>query len=305
MLLKHCLEQGLSKAELADDPPLDSDGPAGPGSDGAGRRAPVARKLDPCKGIVAARLAELTAQRLYEEVRAAGYEGGCGRVREHVRTVRPREAADPVVRFATPPGRQGQVDFATFRVPWERRHALVVLGHSRPLWLRFCPRQTMALLRDGLENAFETFGGVPEELLFDQMRAVVVSDDRLAGGGLELNAEFLRFAAHWGFRVRSCRPCRARTKGKVERPIRYVRESFFHGREFGGDEDLNEQAERWRAGTANERRHGTNGRLCSSLASVPCRRVGERPRPPDPSPAAAPVVAVERRPLREYAEAVR
>ncbi len=234
-----------------------------------------------------ARLAELTAQRLYEEVRATGYEGGCGRVREHVQTVRPREAADPVVRFETPPGRQGQVDFATFRVPWGRRHALlvVVLGHSRPLWLRFCPWQTMAVLQDGLENAFETFGGVPEELLFDQMRTVVVSDDRLAGGGLELNAEFLRFAVHWGFRVRSCR---ARTKGKVERPIRYVRESFFHGRDFVGDEDLNEQAERWLTGTANERRHGTTG---------------ERPRPPDPSP--APVVAVERRPLREYAEAVR
>ena len=77
------------------------------------------------------------------------------------------------------------------------------------------------------------------------MRAVVLSDDRGSGGELILNTEFLRLAAHWGFRARSCRPYRARTKGKVERPIRYLRESFFYGRRFANDADLNEQAERW------------------------------------------------------------
>ena len=81
---------------------------------------------------------------------------------------------------------------------------------------------------EGLESAFDRFGGVPEELLFDQMRAVVLSDDRTGAGGLVLNAEFLRFATHWGFMPRSCRPYRAQTKGKVERPIRYIRESFFY-----------------------------------------------------------------------------
>ena len=101
---------------------------------------------------------------------------------------------------------------------------------------------------EGLESAFDRFSGVPEELLFDQMRAVVLSDDRAAGGGLVLNAEFLRFAAHWGFMPRSCRPYRARTKGKVERPIRYIRENFFYGRSFANDNDLNEQAARWLGG---------------------------------------------------------
>ena len=80
---------------------------------------------------------------------------------------------------------------------------------------------------------------MPADLLFDQMRAVVLSDDRSGGGELEMNAEFLRFAAHWGFMPRSCRPYRAQTKGKVERPIRYLRDSFFYGREFVNDEDLN------------------------------------------------------------------
>ena len=80
------------------------------------------------------------------------------------------------------------------------RHALVVvLSHSRLLWLRFSRRQTMAVLTEGLERAFARFGGVPKELLFDQMRAVVLSDGRVGGGELVLNAEFLRVAAHWGF----------------------------------------------------------------------------------------------------------
>ena len=291
-------------------------------SSGEARYSPRPRrphKLDAYKGIVDERLAEfplLTAQRLFDEVRAAGYEGGYSRVRDYVREARPREPAEPAVRFETPPGRQGQVDFGTFALPWGRRHALlVVLGHSRLLWLRFYPRQTMAVPAEGLESAFARFGGVPAELLFDQMRAVVVSDDRTSGGELVLNAEFLRFAAHWGFAPRSCRPYRAQTKGKVERPIRYLRESFFYGREFAGDEDLNEQAERWLEGTANVRAHGTTGerpvdrferderKALRPLADRPYRRLD------GPAPAAAPpprpqvAVEVEKRPLRVYAEA--
>ena len=88
------------------------------------------------------------------------------------------------------------------------------------------------------------------------IRAVVLSDDRAAAGGLVLNAEFLRF---WGFLPRWCRPHRAKTKGKVERPIRYIRESFFYGRSFANDDDLNEQAARWLEGTANVRRHTASG----------------------------------------------
>ena len=193
---------------------------------------------------------------------------------------------------------------------------MVVLGYSRLLWLHFFPRQTMSILMEGLESAFDRFGGVPDELLFDQMRAVVLSDDRAAGGGLVLNAEFLRFAAHWGFVPRSCRPYRARTKGKVERPIRYIRESFFYGREFANDNDLNEQAARWLEGTANVRRHATTGErpvdrferderaTLLPLANGPYRRLGAR-LAPEPARRRFPTsVEVERRPLSVYAEAL-
>ena len=165
--------------------------------------------------------------RLFEEIRAAGYAGGYTQLKEYVRQVRPAPTPEPVVRFETPPGHQAQVDFAEFRFPWGKRYALlVVLGYSRLLWLQFYPRQTMATLMRGLEEAFAFFGGVPAELLFDQMKAVIIEDERRAAGALLENAEFLRFAAHWGFRIRACRPYRAKTKGKVERPIRYVREQL-------------------------------------------------------------------------------
>ena len=234
MLLKHYLDRGVSKAELSrrfgvnrrtihnwvDTGQLDRDLAAG--ARGYSPRPPVAHKLDPYEAIIDARLEafpKLSAKRLFDEVRAAGYPGCYSRVNDYVRATRPREPVVSLVRFETPAGRQGQVDFGTFTLPWGRRHALViVLGYSRLLWLHFYTRQTMPVLMEGLESAFDRFGGVPEELLFDQMRAVVLSDDRGAGGGLVLNEEFLRFAAHWGFMPRSCRPYRAPDQGQSGAP---------------------------------------------------------------------------------------
>ena len=225
-------------------------------------RPPVDRKIDPYRGIIDHRLQEfprLSSVRLFEELRAAGYPGGYTQVKHYVATVRPTEV-EPVVRFETPPGHQGQVDFAHFRLPWGRRWALVVvLGYSRLMWVRFFARQTMQSLFDGLEQAFGYFGGVPREMLFDQMRSVIVDDQRLQGGSLVENLEFLRFAHHWQFRLRACRPYRAKTKGKVERPIRYLRENFFYGRRFLNDQDLDAQAARWLEEVANIRTHGTTG----------------------------------------------
>ena len=148
MLLKHYLDRGASKAELSrrfgvsratvhhwiETGQLDRDLAAG--ARGYSPRPPVAHKLDPYKAIVDARLEafpKLSAKRLFDEVRAAGYAGGYKRVQEYVRATRPRAPADAPVRFETPAGRQGQVDFGTFTLPWGRRHALlVVLGYTSP-----------------------------------------------------------------------------------------------------------------------------------------------------------------------------
>lgn len=328
VLLRHYLEQGLSKAAVAErlgisprtvyywvdsgqfDRELDDE----PVRYRA--RPPVLHKLDAYRGIVESRLAEypkLSAVRLFDEIKAAGYADGYTQLKEFVRAVRPRQPGDPVVRFETPPGHQAQVDFAEFRLPWGKRYALVVvLGYSGVLWLRFYSRQTMAVLIRGLEQAFEFLGGVPDELLFDQLKAVIVEDERMSGGKLLENAEFLRFAAHWGFRIRACRPYRARTKGKVERPIGYIRQGFFYGRSFVSDEDLNAQALSWMARTANVRTHRTileapqtrferdERGLLKPLAMQPYRSLVLESAKPAARPRLQSMPTVERRPLAVY-----
>jgi transposase len=328
MLLRHYLEQGTNKSALARqlgvsrdtihrwirDGDLDRDLDTDPVQ--YGPRPPVPTKLDRYKPIIEARLAaypELSAVRLLEEIRAAGYTGGYSQLTAFVQRVRPTPPPEPVIRFETPAGRQAQVDFARFRFPWGVRYALlVVLGYSRLLWCRFYPRQDMATLIDGIEDAFLYFGGVPQELLFDQMKAVITRDLRLEGGALVRNAEFLRFAHHWGFTPRACRPYRAQTKGKVERPVRYLRGNFVYGRTFLHDVDGQRQL--WLDRAANVRLHGTTrerprdrfdreerfllqplaGRRYTSL-------VVDRPTTTPAARAPRPMVVVEKRALSAYA----
>lgn len=333
MLLRHLLDQGLKKTDIAArlgvsrgliyhwlrTGQLDREVDARP----APRvRVTAPAKLAPFEPIIDARLAiypELSAVRLFEEVRAAGYAGGLSQLKCYVRRVRPRPPVEPLVRFETPPGHQAQVDFAECRFPWGKRFALlVVLGYSRVLWVQFYRRQTMATVMQGLEAAFAYVGGVPRELLFDQLKAVIVEDQRVGGGKVLENPEFLRFAAHWDFRIRACRPYRAKTKGKVERPVHYLRHNFLYGREFLGDADLNAQCLAWLDGTANVRVHGTTHEVphvrferderavLGSLAPRPYHSLVLAPEraarsTPVVLPVALPPVHVERRPLAAYA----
>jgi transposase len=338
MLLRHYLKEGLSKSEISRrldvsrdtihrmirTGQLDRDLDAEPVRYKA--RPPKPTKLDPYRALIVARLEaypRLSAVRLLEEVRAAGYAGGYTQVKEFVRTVRPREAPEPVVRFETPAGHQAQVDFGEFMFPWGKRYALVVvLGFSRLIWVRFFKRQDMRTLFQGLEEAFAFFGGVPRELLFDQMKAVITKDLRLLGGQLVINEEFLRFALHWGFKARACRPYRAQTKGKVERPIYYIRDNFVYARDFLDDAHLDAERERWQERTANVRVHATTRErprerferderhVLQALAERPYRSLILLPKKkaapaPAPQPAAAAasveVHQVERRPLAAYA----
>ena len=332
VLLRHYLKQGMTKTAVAEElgvsrrtvhywietGQLDRD--VGEDTLRYGPRPPVPTKLDRYRAIIRSRLAEypeLTAVRLFAEIKATGYSGGYTQVKEYVRVVRPRPPSEPVVRFETAPGHQGQVDFADFRLPWGKRYALlVVLGYSRQLWLRFFSRKTMAHVFEGLEAAFASFGGVPSELLFDQMKAVITRDERDAGGRVTENAEFLRFAHHWDFRVRACRPYRAKTKGKVERPVSYVRSSFFYGRTFTSDSDLNAQAQLWLDTVANVRIHGTLKerpvdrleRELGDLKPLALRPYRSYVLAPDAKKKRAtqvttvPHIDVERRPLESYAQ---
>src|SRR5215831_9361475 len=135
--------------------------------------------------------------------------------------------ARATVRFETPPGKQLQIDFGERRVVIGEASVKVflfvaTLGYSRRLHVRAFRSERQENWFAGLESAFERFGGVTEELLFDNDRGLVVRHDR-ATREVEFNARLHAFAKHWGFRPRACAPYRARTKGKDERGVGYVK----------------------------------------------------------------------------------
>ncbi len=136
----------------------------------------------------------------------------------------------------------------------------LVLGHSRLLWGRFVLHQDLPTLLRCHIAAFAALGGVPQQILYDRMKTVVIGDDA-ATGHIVYNRTLLDFAGHYGFLPKPCRPYRAKTKGKVERPFRYIREDFFLGGQFRNLDDLNVQFRQWQNEVANARVHATTRRV--------------------------------------------
>jgi len=234
-------------------------------------RQPGPTKIAPFQAYLRERVAaypELTATRLHREIGEIGYGGGQTAVKEFLREVRPNPAPRFEVRFETPPGRQAQVDFAHFRTVFtdepgtERVIWLfsLVLGHSRMLWGRFVPHQDMQTLLRCHAAAFEALGGAPAEILYDRMRTVFSREDPEAGH-IIYNRTLIEFARHYGYLPKACKAYRAKTKGKVERPFRYIREDFFLGRSFRSLDDLNVQFRHWLDQVANPRIHATTHRV--------------------------------------------
>lgn len=236
-----------------------------------GPRQPRERLLDPHIDYLRARLEAypgLSAQRLARELAERGYSGGYSTVRDTVRSMRPAGGGKPyAVRFETPPGHQAQVDFAQFRVRFadapDRVQVVwlfsIVLGFSRLIWGRFVLRQTMPSVLACHRAAFEAIGGVPREILYDRMKTAVIGEDE--DGRVVYNRTLGEFAKHYGYLPKACRAYRPETKGKVERPFRYIREDFFLGGVFRDLDDLNAQFNRWLSTVANPRLHATTGRV--------------------------------------------
>ncbi len=235
-----------------------------------GPRAPRPTLLKPFEAYLVERVTsypELTATRLLRELRDRGYSGGYSAVRDFLRQARPQRQPGFEVRFETPAGRQAQVDFAQFKVVFEDEPSVVrivwlfsmVLGHSRWLWARFVPHQDLQTVLRCHMAAFAAMGGVPAEILYDRMKTAVTGEGD--DGGIVYNRTLVDFAAHYGFHPRACRPYRAKTKGKVERPFRYIREDFFLAGKFRNLEDLNAQLEDWLSKVANPRIHATTRRV--------------------------------------------
>jgi transposase len=236
-----------------------------------GPRPPRVTRLRPFEPYLRERLAavpELTGRRLHRELKALGYRGGYTALTDLLREIRPVVPPPFELRFETPPGQQAQVDFAQFQTEFTEEPGVMrivwlfslVLGHSRLLWGRFVLHQDLPTLLRCHIAAFAALGGVPQQILYDRMKAVVIGDDA-ATGHIVYNRTLLDFAGHYGFLPKPCRPYRAKTKGKVERPFRYIREDFFLGGQFRNLDDLNVQFRQWQDEVANARVHATTRRV--------------------------------------------
>ncbi len=235
-----------------------------------GPRQPRGRIIAAFEGYLRERVVQfpgLSGKRLLREIQECGYAGGYTAVTDFLRDARPPRQAGFERRFETPPGRQAQVDFAEFSVAFTDEPGVVrkvwlfsmVLGSSRWLWGRFCASQNLQTVLRCHIAAFESMVGVPSEILYDRMKTAVIGEN--AEGVITYNTSLVALLGHYGAAPRACKPYRAKTKGKVERPFRYIRQDFFLGRTFRNIDDLNAQYDRWRTEIANPRVHATTGRV--------------------------------------------
>jgi transposase len=235
-----------------------------------GPRQPRDCLLDPYEIYLRERVLtfpDLSGARLLREIRDMGYAGGYTAVTDFLRDVRPPARTRFERRFETPPGRQAQVDFAEFTVSFTDEPGVtrkvwlfsIILGHSRWLWGRFVASQNLQSVMRCHIAAFAAMDGVPEEILYDRMKTAVIGEDE--AGVITYNASLVALLNHYGAVPRACRPYRAKTKGKIERPFRYIRQDFFLARTFRDLDDLNVQFDGWRTGIANPRVHATTRRI--------------------------------------------
>lgn len=174
-----------------------------------------------------------------------------------------RARARATVRYETAPGRQLQIDFGKTKVWIEDERVgvhlfVATLGYSRRIFVRPSLRERQADWFAGLEGAFLQFGGVPAEVLFDNARALVEHHDA-ATREVVFNARLHHFAKHWGFGARACAPYRARTKGKDERGVGYVKKNAIAGRRFPSWAAFEAHLASWCRDVADTRIHGTTG----------------------------------------------
>jgi transposase len=174
-----------------------------------------------------------------------------------------RAEARATVRFETRPGHQLQIDFGQRRVEIAGALRLVsffvaTLGYSRRIHVRAFAGERQEHWFEGMESTFAAFGGVPEEVLLDNARALILRHD-VASREVVVNPKLHAFARHWGFQVEACAPYRPRTKGKDERGVGYVKGNAVAGRAFESFAALEAHLAQWTREIADQRVHGTTG----------------------------------------------
>jgi len=220
-------------------------------------------RLEPYKPKIDRLLSEdvWNAKVILREIQADGYTGGYTMLRQYIQPKREQRPERATVRFETRPGEQLQSDWGEVIVEiagqMTKVHFIVnELGYSRRFHFWCTDSEDAEHTYEGLIRSFEYFGGVTEEVLVDNQKCAVL--EYPSHGKPYFNERFVDLAGHYGFTPRACRPYRARTKGKDERMVGYVKGNFFvRYRSFESQPHLNQLAEHWLAEEADQRVQGT------------------------------------------------
>ena len=227
-------------------------------------------KLDPYKDYLLKRLSDfplLSCATLLEEIQSMGFTGKRTILGDYIHAHRPLPPSLPEWRYETKPGVQSQVDWAECRynlpdgIIRKVYCFTMILGYSRMRYDEFTRSTDQITLLRCLQNAFEFFGGVTKEILFDNIRTVVLKR-KYPSSESDFHPAFIDFRDHYGFIARLCRPYRAKTKGKIERVVHFVKHNFLYGNTFNSFEDLNRSALQWLK-KVNNREHGTTHEIPS------------------------------------------
>ncbi len=233
------------------------------GSDSFNRHAarPLrASIVDPYKDFIKDVLDQhprLRATRIFGMVKDRGYPGSVVQLRRYVQTVRPQVGAQAYFRLRTLPGEQAQVDWGHFghiQIGAARRPLscfVMVLSSSRAMYAAFFLSQTLESFLLGHVQAFSALGGVPRQILYDNLKSAVLERH---GALIRFHPQLLELCGHYHFAPVPCAPARGNEKGKVERTIQYLRHAFFAARLFASVLDLNEQLRRWIEQVAHQRK---------------------------------------------------
>jgi transposase len=236
-----------------------------PGPPQYGPRPARPSVVEPYRAYLAERAPAVgyNAWRLYLELQPLGYSGKYETVKRAIRPLREasQQAAVATVRFETAPGYQWQADWGSVRLElgdhWHRLQLFTMVScYSRRLYAELVEDQTVPTLLACHEHAFEWFEGLPAEILYDNPKTIVLARDA-AGTHIDWNPRFWDFARYYGLRPRLCRLYRARTKGKIEAAIKYIKRSFLLGQRFVSLAAANEAVWTWLRTVADQRLHGT------------------------------------------------
>jgi transposase len=219
------------------------------------------RLVEPYEDFVAQTLKSypgLRATRLYDMLRARGYEGSVRTLREYVAQVRPEPSREAFLRVESLVGEQAQVDWAHVgQVPVAGGQRALwlfvqVLSWSRGMWGEFVFDMGAHSLARSLVRAAGAFGGTPRQWLFDNPKAVTLERHAQA---VRFNPVLLEVAGHYRVQPRVCEVRKANQKGKVERAIRYLRERFLAGRTLHSVEQANRELSTFLEEVAHVRSH--------------------------------------------------